>query len=149
MWVQSKLFNEIAIGDTASLTETLTKRDILLFAAITGDMNPAHIDEAYAKDDRFHGIVGHGMWVGSLFSTLLGTELPGPGTIYLNQTLSFKNPVRVGDSVTASVTVTHKDDIRKHVTLACRCVNQHAEDVVLGEALVLSPDTPYRHEVLK
>ena len=104
----SKTYEEIKIGDKATLTRTLTKKDIELFAIVTGDMNPAHIDEEYAKSDIFHQIVGHGMWTASMFSVLFGMHLPGPGTIYLKQSLSFLAPVGLGDIVTASITVIKK-----------------------------------------
>ena len=121
--ITNKTYDELKIDDSASLTRTLTKQDIQLFAIVTGDMNPAHLDEEYAKTDVFRQIVGHGMWTGSLFSTLLGMYLPGPGTIYLSQTLKFLRPVKLGETITASVKITKKDDAHKHVTLQTLCVN--------------------------
>src|SRR5271156_3424972 len=97
-YLNNKTFDEITIGDTASLHHTLTQRDIQLFAIMSGDVNPAHLDEAYATSDMFHKIIAHGMWGGSLISTLLGTQLPGPGTIYLSQTFQFLHPVGIGDT---------------------------------------------------
>lgn len=135
----NKTYDEIKIGDSASLTRTLTKQDIQLFAVVTGDMNPAHLDENYAKTDVFRQIVGHGMWTGSMFSALLGMYLPGPGTIYLSQTLKFLKPVRLGDTITASVKVTAKDDKHKHLTLQTLCANEQGEHVLEGEALVKAP----------
>ncbi len=135
----SKTYDEINIGDSASLTRTLTKKDIQLFAIVTGDMNPAHLDEAYAKTDIFQQIVGHGMWTGSMFSSLLGMQLPGLGTIYLSQTLKFLRPVRLGDTITASVRVTAKDDQKKHITLETLCANEAGEHVLEGIAIVLPP----------
>lgn len=135
----NKTYDEIKVGDSTSLTRTLTKRDIQLFAAVTGDMNPAHVDENYAKTDVFRQIVGHGMWTGSMFSVLLGMYLPGPGTIYLSQTLKFLRPVRLGETITASVKVMKKDDAHKHVTLQTLCANEKGEHVLEGEALVLAP----------
>jgi len=137
--INNKTYDEIKIGDSASLTRTLTKREIQLFAAVTGDMNPAHVDENYAKTDVFREIVGHGMWTGSMFSVLLGMYLPGPGTIYLSQTLKFLRPVRLGETITASVKVTNKNDAHKHVTLQTLCANEKGEHVLEGEALVLAP----------
>jgi phosphotransacetylase/acyl dehydratase len=137
--IGSKTYEEINIGESASLTRTLTKRDIQLFAIVTGDMNPAHLDETYAKTDIFQRIVGHGMWTGSMFSTLLGMQLPGLGTIYLGQTLKFMRPVHVDDTITASVKVVAKDDKNKHVTLETLCVNEKGEHVLEGEATVLPP----------
>ncbi len=139
--ITNKTYDQIAVGDSATLTRTLTKEAIQLFATVTGDMNPAHLDEAYAKTDIFHQIVGHGMWVGSMFSVLFGMQLPGPGTIYLRQTLDFLKPVHLGDTVTASVTVTHKNDTHKHITFKTLCANQHGVNVLQGEAVVLAPPT--------
>lgn len=138
--IVNKTYDEIKIGDSASLTRTLTKRDIQLFAAVTGDMNPAHVDENYAKTDVFRQIIGHGMWTGSMFSVLLGMHLPGPGTIYLSQTLNFLKPVRLGDTITASIKVIHKDDSHKHVTLQTLCTNEKGEHVLEGEACVIAPN---------
>ena len=137
--ITNKTYDEIKIGDTASLTRTLTKQDIQLFATVTGDMNPAHLDEAYAKTDIFHQIVGHGMWTGSMFSVLLGMQLPGPGTIYLEQTLRFLKPVHLGDTITVSIKVTKKDDTHKHITFETLCVNGKGAHVLEGVALVLAP----------
>ena len=137
--ITNKTYDEINIGDSATLTRTLTKRDIQLYALVTGDMNPAHLDEAYAKTDVFHQIVGHGMWTGSMFSVLLGMQLPGPGTIYLQQTLKFLKPVRLGDTITASIKAIKKDDTHKHITFETLCANQKGEHVVEGEAKALAP----------
>lgn len=137
--ITNKTYDEINIGDSTSLTRTLTKQDIQLFATVTGDMNPAHLDETYAKTDIFHQIVGHGMWTGSMFSVLLGMQLPGPGTIYLEQTLKFLKPVHLGDTITASVKVLSKDDKHKHITFETLCANEAGEHVLEGKALVLAP----------
>ena len=90
--IENKTFDELRVGDTASLVRTLTHKDIEVFAIISGDVNPAHVDEAFAKSDMFHKVVAHGMWGASLISTVLGTELPGPGTIYIDQSLHFRRP---------------------------------------------------------
>ena len=137
--IENRTFDEIAIGDSASLTRTLTQRDIELFAVMSGDVNPAHVDPAFAKSDIFHKIIAHGMWGGALISTVLGTELPGPGTIYLDQTLKFRAPVAIGDSITISVTAREKDTKRHRVTFDCRCVNQKGTVVIEGSALVIAP----------
>lgn len=136
--ITNKTYNEIKIGDSASLTRTLTKQDIQLFATVTGDMNPAHLDETYAKTDIFRQIVGHGMWTGSIFSTLFGMYLPGPGTIYLSQTLRFLRPVRLGETITATVRVTGKGE-KQQVTFKTLCVNEAGEHVLEGEAVVKAP----------
>ncbi|RZI47253.1 bifunctional enoyl-CoA hydratase/phosphate acetyltransferase [Rickettsiales endosymbiont of Peranema trichophorum] len=137
--LENKVFDEIEIGDSASLSRTLTKQDIQIFAAMTGDMNPIHLDEDYAKTDIFHKIIAHGMWGGSLFSTLLGTQLPGLGTIYLEQQLSFLKPVALGDTITATIKVLEKDSTRNTVLLECKCVNQNGKEVISGTAKVLAP----------
>ncbi|HYA99288.1 MAG TPA: MaoC/PaaZ C-terminal domain-containing protein [Ktedonobacteraceae bacterium] len=137
--IENCTFDEIQVGETASLVRTLSKEDIELFAVMSGDVNPAHVDEDYAKSDVFHKIIAHGMWGASLISTLLGTKLPGPGTIYLDQTLSFRRPVSVGDTVIVTVTVTAKEAARHRVTLDCKCSNQRGEVVIRGTALVIAP----------
>ncbi|NCT41828.1 MAG: bifunctional enoyl-CoA hydratase/phosphate acetyltransferase [Alphaproteobacteria bacterium] len=137
--ITNKTYDEIEIGDSASLTRTLTKQDIQLFATVTGDMNPAHLDEAYAKTDMFHQIIGHGMWTASMFSVLLGMQLPGPGTLYLDQSLKFLKPVRLGDTITASVKAIKKDDKHKFITFETLCMNDDGEHILEGEALILAP----------
>jgi phosphate acetyltransferase len=138
-YIENQTFDEIAVGATASLLRTLTWDDIRLFAVMSGDINPAHVDEEFAKSDFFHKIIAHGMWGGALISTLLGTKLPGPGTIYLGQTLRFKRPVTLGDTITVTVTVTAKDVERHRITFDCLCTNQHGEVVIGGSAEVIAP----------
>ena len=99
--IENKIFDEIEVGDSASVEHTLTQKDIQLFAVMSGDVNPAHLDEEYAKSDMFHKIVAHGMWGGSLISNVLGTQLPGPGTIYVHQDFDFLKPVGIGDTITS------------------------------------------------
>ncbi len=142
--IENRTFDEMQVGECAVIERTLTWRDIELFAVMSGDVNPAHVDEEYARTDRFHGIVAHGMWGASLISTLLGTRLPGPGTIYLEQTLSFRHPVTIGDTIAVSVTVAFKDPKRHRVVLDCRCVNQRGETVIDGTATVLAPTEKVR-----
>jgi acyl dehydratase len=137
--LENKTFDEIAVGDSASIRRQVTWRDIELFAVVSGDINPAHLDADFAKDDRFHGIIAHGLLGGALISAVLGTKLPGPGTIYLGQDLKFLKPVRPGDTIEATLTVSGKDAAKKTVTLDCRCVNQAGQDVITGHALVIAP----------
>jgi len=125
--------------DGAALSRTLGEREIQLFALASGDVNPAHLDAEYAATDMFHRVIAHGLWGGGLISAVLGTELPGPGAIYLSQSLRFVQPVGLGDTITASVTVTGKSAEHHIVTLDCRCTNQKGEDVILGEATVKAP----------
>lgn len=143
-FIENKTFDEIAVGDSAEITRTLKSEDIELFAVMSGDVNPAHVDEAYAKSDRFHEVIAHGMWGGALISAVLGTELPGPGTIYLNQSLSFRHPVGLGDTVTVRVTVTEKTSHGNRLKLACVCLNQDGEAVIEGEADVIAPSEKVR-----
>jgi phosphotransacetylase/acyl dehydratase len=142
--IENRTFDEIKIGDTASLVRTLSKKDIDLFAVMSGDVNPAHVDEEYARSDLFHKIVAHGMWGASLISTLLGTKLPGPGTIYLDQSLSFHHPVMVGDTITVTVTVRTKEADGHQVTFDCECCNQRGEEVISGNAKVIAPTDKVR-----
>jgi phosphate acetyltransferase/phosphate butyryltransferase len=138
-YIENRTFDEIRVGDSASLSRRLTREDIRLFAAMSGDVNPAHVDEEYARSDQFHKIIAHGMWGGALISTLLGTKLPGPGALYLGQTLTFRQPVAVGDTITVSVTARAKDPERHRVAFDCRCTNQKGEVVIAGTAEVLAP----------
>ena len=137
--IENKTFDEIRLGDTASLVRTLTHKDIEVFAIMSGDVNPAHVDESFAKSDMFHKVVAHGMWGASLISTVLGTELPGPGTIYIDQSLHFRRPVGLGDTITVSVKVTKKIEETHRVILECRAANQHGEEVITGTAEVIAP----------
>jgi len=132
-------FDEMQVGQSASLTREVTQSDIELFATVSGDVNPAHLDTAYANESMFHGVIAHGMLSGSMFSTVLGTMLPGPGTIYLGQDLRFKRPVKPGDVLTATVTVKEKHEEKKRVVLDCHCYNQEGKEVISGEATVLAP----------
>ena len=139
--IENRTFDEITVGETASMTRTLSQKDIQLFALVSGDVNPAHLDADFAEGDFFRRIIAHGMWGGGLISAVLGTELPGPGTIYLGQSLRFKRPVGIGDIITASVTVTEKRPDKHILLLDCRCENQAGETVITGQAEVMAPTT--------
>ena len=132
-------FDELQVGQSASLKRTLTKKDIDLFALVSGDVNPAHLDEEYADDSLFRGVIGHGMWSGGLISTVLGTVMPGPGTIYMGQEMKFLAPVRIGDEITVILTVQSKHDSKPIVIFDCICQNANGEIVVQGTAKVLAP----------
>lgn len=142
--IENRTFDEIAVGESASVARTLTSDDIALFATVSGDVNPAHVDPDYAATDMFHKVIAHGMWGSSLISAVLGTELPGPGTIYLGQSLKFLKPVVPGDTITATVTVTARDEAHHGLTLDCRCTNQRGEAVISGEAHVKAPSEKVR-----
>lgn len=137
--LENRTFDELKIGDSASLARTLTRRDIDIFAIMSGDINPAHVDEDFARGDMFHKIIAHGMWGASLISAVLGTELPGPGTIYLGQTLRFLHPAAPGDTMTASLTVREKDPAKHRLVLDCRVSNQLGKVVIDGLAEVIAP----------
>jgi phosphate acetyltransferase/phosphate butyryltransferase len=137
--LRNRTFDEIAVGDRASIERTLTASDIQLFAAMSGDINPQHIDAEFAASTRFQGVIAHGMWGAALISAVLGTRLPGPGTIYAGQTLKFHAPVRVGDTLTISVTVRSRDEEKHRLVLECNCTNQDGKTVISGEATVIAP----------
>jgi len=141
--IENRTYEEISVGDSASLTRTLTHQDIELFALVSGDVNPAHMDPAYAATDMFRKVIAHGLWGAGLISAVLGTHLPGPGTIYLGQTLKFLRPVGLGDTITASVRVADKRE-KGRLTLACSCANQQGETVIEGEADVIAPQEKLR-----
>jgi phosphate acetyltransferase len=138
-FIRNRTFEEIAVGDTAAIERTLTGEDIQLFAVMSGDVNPQHLDPDFAASTRFHGVIAHGMWGAALISAVLGTRLPGPGTIYLSQTLKFLAPVHIGDTLTIRVTVRSRDEARNELVLDCSCVDQAGQYAIQGEARVLAP----------
>ncbi len=148
-YIENYTFDEIDLGQQASITRTLTQQDILMFAAVSGDVNPAHLDPDFAKTDLFHHIVGHGMWSATLISTVLGTKLPGAGTIYLDQSLAFKHPIAIGDTITVTVKVLEKNKDKNQITLSTQCINQHGKIILYGQALVLAPAEKIRHPVIQ
>lgn len=131
-------YDEISIGQTASYSRQVTENDIRMFAAVSGDVNPVHLDEAFASDTMFGGRIAHGMLTGAFISAALAMKLPGPGCVYLGQTLRFTRPVKIGDTVTVNLEVTAKRDDKAIITLACEVLNQHAAVVCSGEATVLA-----------
>lgn len=142
--IENRTFDQISVGDSASLTRTLSRDDIALFAVMSGDVNPAHLDERYAEGSMFHRIIAHGMWGGALVSAILGTRLPGPGTIYLGQDLRFRRPVGLGDAITVTVTAKEKQPEKHIVIFDCRCVNQRGEEVITGTAVTIAPTEKIR-----
>lgn len=137
-------FDELQIGQSAQLARTLGLDDIRAFAAVSGDTNPAHLDAQYAAGTLFHDIIAHGMLEGALISALLGTQFPGPGTIYLDQSLHFARPVHIGDTLTVTVTVRAKDPVKKIVEMDCLIQNQNGVQVLSGVARVLAPSQKVR-----
>ena len=132
-------YDEISIGDTASFTKTMSETDIYLFAGITGDLNPAHVDAVTAAEGMFKQRIAHGMLSGSFISTVLAMKLPGPGNIYLGQELSFRGPVFIGDTITAKVECTEKLEPRKWLKFKTTVTNQDGKLVVDGSATVIPP----------
>jgi phosphate acetyltransferase len=143
-YIENRTYDEIDVGDHAEITRTLKKDDIEFFAVLSGDVNPAHVDENFARSDAFHKVIAHGMWGGALISAVLGTELPGPGTIYVDQSLHFRKPVGIGDTVTVRVSVREKHVTGNRITLDCLCRNQSGDVVVEGVAIVIAPTVKVR-----
>ncbi|MDO9093256.1 MAG: bifunctional enoyl-CoA hydratase/phosphate acetyltransferase [Rubrivivax sp.] len=143
-YIENKTFDEIAVGDTATLVRTLRPDDIQMFAIMSGDMNPTHVDPEYARSSSFREVVAHGMWGGVLISNVLGTQFPGPGTVYVDQSLHFERAVRVGDTLTVMVTCRRKFDHNKHILFDCLCTNQDGLKVIHGNAEVLAPTEKIR-----
>jgi len=137
--MKGKTIAELREGDTAQLTKTVTQADILAFAEVSGDHNPLHVDPEKAAAGAFGGIVAHGMLAAGLISAVIGMQLPGPGTVYLKQSLKFTKPVRPGDTVTARVQVVALDPAKNRVSLRTTCLNHNGEVVLEGDALVKPP----------
>lgn len=134
-----KTINEMKVGDSSSFTKTVTEADVYNFAGVSGDFNPAHINETYANGTMFKTRIAHGMLSAGFISAVLGTQLPGPGTIYLGQELKFTKPVLMGDTVTATVTVDEIIEEKNRVILKTVCTNQDGDVVIDGKATVLAP----------
>ncbi len=134
---RGKTINELELGEKASFTKTITETDVYNYAGVTGDFNPAHINETFAKETMFKGRIAHGMIAAGLISTVLGTQLPGPGCIYVSQDLKFTAPVRFGDTITATVTVEDINVEKNRVKLATVCTNQKEDVVIKGTAKLM------------
>ena len=137
--MHGKTIDELELGQSAQFSKTISESDIYLYAGITGDFNPAHINQAYAEKTAFKTRIAHGMLTAGFISNLLGTQLPGPGSIYLQQTLNFKAPVFIGDTVTATVEVIEILVDKKRVRLKTICTNQEGKVVLDGEAIISPP----------
>jgi 3-hydroxybutyryl-CoA dehydratase len=136
--VQGLYFDELSIGQTAEMTKVVEVADVEAFAAVSHDHNPIHLDEAYAKTTPFGGRIAHGALGGAYISAVMGNQLPGPGVVYLSQSLKFRRPVRIGDPVTTRVTVTALDSRRGYATLRTVC-EVNGKTVIDGEAMVIVP----------
>jgi len=137
-----KTINEIQAGDSAEFTKTISESDIYLYAGVTGDFNPAHINEPYAQKTFFKTRIAHGMLIAGFISTVLANKLPGPGTIYIRQEVDFLAAVHIGDTITARVEVTEVMVDKNRVKVRTTCVNQHGTQVLAGEAVVSPPKPP-------
>ena len=137
--ITNKPLSEISIGSKATYTKTCTENDVILFAKVSGDINPVHLDENFAKTTQFGQCIAHGMYTGALVSAALAVELPGPGTIYLGQEIKFKAPVFIGDTITVTLEVEAIREDKAIVTLKCTCSNQHDKIVAAGTATVIAP----------
>jgi 3-hydroxybutyryl-CoA dehydratase len=134
-----KTIDEISLNETAEFTKTISESDVYLYAGLTGDLNPAHINEEYAKETFFKTRIAHGMLAGGLISAVLGTRLPGPGSVYVRQELNFVAPIRIGDTVTARVEVIEIMTEKKQLRLKTTCSRQDGTVVVDGEAIISAP----------
>jgi len=130
---------QLSIGQRASCSKTFTETDVIMYAGISGDFNPIHIDKEYAKKSLFKERIAHGLLTSSLLSQLLGMHLPGKGSVYMNQTIRFTLPVFIGDTITATGVIEEIDEKRKTVTLFTECHNQHNKIVLTGKAMMLVP----------
>lgn len=137
--MNSKTIHELKVGDAAEFSKTISEFDIYQFAGVCGDFNPAHLDEEYASKTFFKTRIAHGMLTASFISTLIGTQLPGPGSIYMGQNLKFLAPVRIGDTITARVEVVEIMKEKNRVRLQTTCTNQNGKKVIDGDALVSTP----------
>lgn len=131
--------DQLSIGQRATFSKTISESDVYLFAGVTGDVNPAHINESYASETHFKTRIAHGMLSAGLISAVLGTQLPGPGSIYLSQTLQFIAPVHIGDTITATATVKELLPQKNRAVVETVCTNQDGIVVVQGEATLLPP----------
>lgn len=137
-----KTIGEIQVGDSAEFSKTVSESDVYLYAGVTGDLNPAHINEAYAEKTFFKTRIAHGMLTAGFISAILGVHLPGPGTIYLKQELKFLAPVRIGDTITARAEVIEVTPDKNRIRLKTTCTNQDGTQVLDGEAMVSPPKAP-------
>jgi 3-hydroxybutyryl-CoA dehydratase len=136
--MRGKTIHEIEIGETASFAKTITETDVYLFAGVTGDMNPVHVNRVFAAATSFKQPIAHGVLGVGLISNVLGTQLPGPGSIYMSQSIKFTRPVYIGDTITATVEVTKKNTDKNRVVLRTWCENQEGSIVMEGEAVLLA-----------
>ncbi|MAM87409.1 MaoC/PaaZ C-terminal domain-containing protein [Allohahella sp. A8] len=136
--LENLTYDELEVGDTATYTKSLTEDQIILFAAMSGDVNPVHLDQDYAENTIFKGRVAHGMWSGALISAAIATVMPGPGSIYLEQSMKFRRPVKIHDTLTVNLKVEEKQT-KNRVLISCKVCNQNNEVVLEGDARIIAP----------
>lgn len=137
--MKGKTIGELHVGDAAEFSKTVSESDVYLYAGVTGDLNPAHINESYARNTFFKTRIAHGMLSAGFISAAIGMKLPGPGTIYIRQELSFKAPVQIGDTVTARVEIIEINAEKNRVRMRTTCTNQEGILILDGEAMVSPP----------
>lgn len=130
---------ELSVGFAKTYSKTLTEKEVILFSACSGDVNPVHLDKAYAATTPFGEPIAHGMWTGALISAAIATQLPGPGSVYRSQSLSFKHPLKIGDTVTVTLTISEIKERIKLVVLDCEAHNQDGKLIAKGIAEVIAP----------
>ena len=140
--VKSYYFEDLEVGLEGSLTKSVAEADIMTFAGVSGDSNPVHIDAEYAAGTMFKERISHGMLTASYVSAVFGMKLPGPGAIYISQTLNFKRPVKIGDTITARVTLKELDSDKRRARFDCVCENQDGKAVLDGQAELMVPLRP-------
>lgn len=143
-YLENKTFDELSIGDFTTLEREVTEKDIQLFAYISGDVNPVHLDEDYAKSTPFGSRIAHGLFSALLITTGVGTQLPGPGSIYRGQEIKFQKPVMLGDTLTAKLTIIEKKKRGNLVKIDCEIKNQNDEIVLSGIATTIAPTEKLR-----
>lgn len=137
--LQSHTFDELPVGKKATYTRTVTEQDIQLFAVVSGDINPLHLDPEFAKTTMFGERIAHGMMTGAIVSAALVMSLTGPGAIYRSQSLRFRRPVKIGDVITVHLEITERNEEKKVLTIDCDCINQSGESVAKGVAEIIAP----------
>ncbi len=143
--LENRTYDQLNLGDTAAVSHLVSERDLILFAEVSGDVNPVHLDETFAAATPFKGRIAHGMFSGALISAAIACELPGPGTIYIGQEMSFLRPVRLGDVIRIELEVVEKLP-KNRVKIATRVFNQDNKQVVDGVATVMAPTEKARLE---
>ncbi|MFX1369343.1 MAG: MaoC family dehydratase [Promethearchaeota archaeon] len=129
-------YSDLSLGQSAEVVHTVTEEDIKTFGDLSGDYNPVHFDEEWAKTTMFKGRIAHGILTAAFISAAIGMKLPGPGTVYMSQSMKFLGPVRIGDTITARVEIVDLNDEKQRVTLKTTCTNQKGKVVLDGEALI-------------